>query len=86
MRACPCVQVDTFNDGMINSIMSKALFIIFMLLVGVVSLNALIAFLGDSYAKVQERQVEASLSLKASLIVGARESWSARRIARRVAR
>mmetsp|Transcript_10289 Transcript_10289/g.26761 ORF Transcript_10289/g.26761 Transcript_10289/m.26761 type:complete len:153 (+) Transcript_10289:1-459(+) len=40
-----------------------------MVSVGVVALNALIAFLGDSYARVQERQVEATLSLKASLIV-----------------
>jgi hypothetical protein len=54
----------------INTPMSVTLFVLFMVIVGVVSLNALIAFLGDSYAKVQDRQVEATLSLKARLIVG----------------
>jgi len=65
-------ELGTFEEGMMSSVMAKSLFVVFMVIVGVVSLNALIAFLGDSYAKVQERQVEATLSLKASLIVGAR--------------
>jgi len=60
----------TFEDGMMNAMMAKTLFFFFMVITGVVALNALIAFLGDSYAKVQERQTEATLSLKASLIVG----------------
>jgi len=63
------VELTTFEDDMRAPTVARILFIVFMVLVGVVSLNALIAFLGDSYAKVQERQVEATLTLKAGLIV-----------------
>jgi len=65
-------EPSTFEEHMMSPVLARAMFIVFMILVGVVSLNALIAFLGDSYAKVQERQQEATLTLKALLIVGAR--------------
>ncbi|KAJ1620870.1 hypothetical protein T492DRAFT_847456 [Pavlovales sp. CCMP2436] len=70
-------EMTTFDDGMMNALMGKTLFFFFMVITGVVALNALIAFLSDSYAQVQERQAEATLSLKASLIVCARpETWT----------
>jgi len=56
-------------DESISPAIAKVLFIFFMLITGVVALNALIALLGDSYAHVQEQKGEQSLRLYATCIV-----------------
>ena len=64
-------------DTIASPLVGKFIFLVFMLLVSVVALNALIAILGDSAARVQETQVSTRNYELASLISEYKDTLSA---------